>query len=90
MADAMEVVEFPAGKLVFRQGDVGDRFYLVKSGTAVVSKGQGADRQILTRLTEGGYFGERALIKSETRCWCPTSLSCSCLRCVSVLLDQMF
>ena len=68
VAEAMEVAEFQPGKLVFRQGDAGDRFFLIKSGAAVVSKGQGADRQVLTRLTEGGYFGERALIKSEKRC----------------------
>lgn len=76
VADAMEVVEFAPGKSIFRQGDLGDRFYLIKSGHAIVSKGQGSDRQVLARLDEGGYFGERALIKSEKRC-CPT---CHCTK----------
>lgn len=29
-------VEFPAGRTVFRKGDPGDEFYLVRSGTALV------------------------------------------------------
>lgn len=67
VADAMELVEFQSGKVVFRQGDEGDKFYLIKSGVAIVSKGQGPDRKVLARLTEGGFFGERALMKSEKR-----------------------
>ena len=85
MADAMEVVEFQPGKVLFRQGDAGDKFYLIKSGCAIVSMGQGPDRQLLARVTEGGYFGERALIKSEKRCHgvhlflCPKNDLCSFL-----------
>ena len=68
MAEAMEEVRFPAGRVVFREGEAGDCFYLVRSGVAVVSRGQGPDRQVLARLREGAFFGERALLRAETRC----------------------
>ena len=38
LADALEVVDFPDGSTLFRSGDVGDRFYLVKEGTVLLSK----------------------------------------------------
>ena len=68
VAEAMEEVRFPAGRVVFREGEAGDCFYLVRSGVAVVSRGQGPDRQVLARLREGAFFGERALLRAETRC----------------------
>lgn len=33
VADALELVEFQAGQAVFRQGETGDRFYLIREGT---------------------------------------------------------
>lgn len=33
-------VEFPAGKSIFHKGDVGDEFYLVRSGSVVVVDSQ--------------------------------------------------
>lgn len=65
LADSLEVADFPEGCTLFRCGDVGDRFYLVKEGTVLLSKP--GDTQPPTRLTEGSYFGERSIIKDETR-----------------------
>lgn len=33
VADALELVEFQAGQAVFRQGEAGDRFYVIREGT---------------------------------------------------------
>ena len=68
VADALEAVEFREGGIVFRQGEVGDRFYIIAEGAVCVSRGRGSDRTMLAVLAEGAYFGERALIKDETRC----------------------
>ena len=33
VADALEMQEFRAGQAVFRQGEAGQRFYILKEGT---------------------------------------------------------
>lgn len=66
LADALEVVDFPEGSILFRSGDIGDRFFLVKEGTVLLSKP--GEKQGPVKQTEGSYFGERSIIKDETRC----------------------
>ena len=67
VADALVLEEFEAGEVIYRQGDAGDRFYIIKEGTVVVSKGEGASLKVLDRLGDKAYFGERALVKTDTR-----------------------
>jgi MFS family permease len=51
------------GTVVVREGDEGDRFYLVAEGTFDVSQ----DGAKLTELHAGDYFGEIALLRDTTR-----------------------
>jgi len=58
---------FEPGQDVFREGDLGDRVYLVMSGSAEVWKAaQGAESK-LARLGPGDWFGEMALLNQTTR-----------------------
>lgn len=59
----LEQREFPAGAQVFEQGDAGDRFYLIRTGRALVRQN---DVEI-ARLSEGQFFGELALLTGEPR-----------------------
>jgi serine/threonine protein phosphatase PrpC len=52
-----------ADEIVFREGDPGDRFYLVTDGAVVVSQRQTG----LTTIERGGHFGELALITDAVR-----------------------
>jgi MFS family permease len=61
-AEAVEVT-LPADATVFRQGDVGDRFYVVAAGTAVVS----VDGTQPRTISRGGFFGEIALLRDVPR-----------------------
>jgi MFS family permease len=54
----LEPVDSPAESLVFRQGEAGDRFYLIESGEVAVIR----DGDEVARLGVGGYFGEIALV----------------------------
>ena len=67
IASALEPVEFRAGQSIFRQGERGDRFYIVQEGAVTVSKTSNGERTLLAKLGEGAYFGERALIKDDVR-----------------------
>ena len=56
-------VRTPAGQVVIREGDHGDRFYVLASGEAVV----GVRGQQVARLGPGAYFGEIALLRDVPR-----------------------
>lgn len=59
---------FTAGQVVIRQGDAGDRFYLIGRGQVVVTRVD-ADGTVteLGRLAAGDEFGELALLRDEPR-----------------------
>ncbi|MEP6695140.1 MAG: cyclic nucleotide-binding domain-containing protein, partial [Chloroflexota bacterium] len=54
---------FPAGSVVFSEGDPGDRYYVVREGVAEVSIAGGSVR----RLGRGEAFGELALLYGHPR-----------------------
>ncbi len=56
-------VTVPAGSTVFRQGDVGDRYYLIESGEAEVV----GDGRLIATLGPGEGFGEIALLRDTRR-----------------------
>jgi ATP-binding cassette subfamily B protein len=57
-----------AGQVVVRQGDAGDRFYLIVRGTATVTRVEPDGATVeLGRLSEGDEFGELALLRDAPR-----------------------
>ncbi|MCZ6508801.1 MAG: cyclic nucleotide-binding domain-containing protein [Acidobacteria bacterium] len=59
---------FYAGEVIFREGDAGDKMYVVLEGRVMISKRiPGAGEEALAFLERGDYFGEMALIDHETR-----------------------
>jgi ferredoxin-NADP reductase/CRP-like cAMP-binding protein len=65
--ELLEEQSFEDGEVVFQEGDVGDRFYLILEGIAKVTKKEGEREKLLSRLNRGQYFGEMALIRHEAR-----------------------
>ena len=63
LAASLVPVRVAAGDEVFRQGDSGDRFYVVGQGEVLVS----VDGKPVNRLGRGGYFGEIALLRDVPR-----------------------
>ena len=55
-------LEVPAGETIVRAGDVGDRFYLVDSGSVRISVDGGEKESV-----PGEYFGEIALLRDVPR-----------------------
>jgi MFS family permease len=63
LARALEPVGVPAGKVLFRQGDPADRYYVIEHGAADVV----GDGRLVTRLGPGDGFGEIALLRRVPR-----------------------
>ncbi|MEA2634017.1 MAG: hypothetical protein QOH92_784 [Chloroflexota bacterium] len=59
LAAAFRPVSLPAGSVIIREGEPGERFYLIDSGEVSVQK-NGAE---VARLGAGDYFGEISLLK---------------------------
>jgi NADH:ubiquinone reductase (H+-translocating) len=58
---------FEPGELVFEQGDLGDRMYIILAGRAEVVRIDNGAEKVLTQLGPGEYFGEMALLQKATR-----------------------
>jgi putative ABC transport system ATP-binding protein len=67
VADKMLPEEYGAGETVIRQGDVGDKFYLIRRGSVDVLIEDDRGRRVVATLNEGNFFGEAALLTGNPR-----------------------
>src|SRR5215218_2740282 len=56
------------GEVIFREGDVGDTCYLLRSGAVILTREHQDGRMVaLAELRAGSLFGELAMFRGETR-----------------------
>jgi MFS family permease len=63
LAGAMAAVRVEPGREIVREGEAGDRFYVIASGQAEVMK----DGRVINEEGPGEYFGEIALLRDVPR-----------------------
>lgn len=63
LVDALKPETFKQGDIIVKQGDPGDKFYIVEEGSCAAEK-SGAE---VMQYQSGDYFGELALLKNEPR-----------------------
>lgn len=68
VARAAHVHRYARGEVLFRQGDAGESFFLIRSGSVdiVIQDASGTERNLAT-LGPGEYFGEMSLLTGEPR-----------------------
>lgn len=69
LEEARGVVQehYEPGQVIFNQGDIGDRLYIIRKGTCdVIRMDDGFARKLVT-LQPGQFFGEMALLNQTTR-----------------------
>ena len=69
IAERVHLKQFPAGTFVFKEGESGDSFYIVKSGHVQVIQlsPDGKEELVMAHFDPGDTFGEMALLLSQTR-----------------------
>ncbi len=60
-------VQATAGQIIVREGEEGDRFYVLEKGTARVTRNTFKGEEELAILEPGDFFGEEALIGETVR-----------------------
>mmetsp|Transcript_32112 Transcript_32112/g.67940 ORF Transcript_32112/g.67940 Transcript_32112/m.67940 type:complete len:738 (+) Transcript_32112:222-2435(+) len=79
MALATQSDSFEKGDVIIRQGEKGDAFYIIESGTIDVFITEQGDEPV-ARLTSGQFFGEKALMSEDVRqATCIASTDAKCL-----------
>jgi putative ABC transport system ATP-binding protein len=67
LADQMRVQIEPPGTVIIRQGDPGDKFYMIRRGSVEVIVDDGSARRVAATLGKGDFFGEAALLTGAPR-----------------------
>ncbi|NMC70947.1 MAG: Crp/Fnr family transcriptional regulator [Myxococcales bacterium] len=60
-------VAYPAGTVLFREGDPGAEMFLIVAGTVRVTKRSASGERTLAVLGPGEFFGEMAILTGEAR-----------------------
>jgi CRP-like cAMP-binding protein len=87
LADRMRREEVPAGTVLLREGEPGDRFFVLLSGIAAVSQTSMGGRSV---LRAGEYFGEVALAMGISRTATVTAMTpCVVASCDEATFEEL-
>eukprot|EP00586_Coscinodiscus_wailesii_P010441 CAMPEP_0172503214 /NCGR_PEP_ID=MMETSP1066-20121228/167296_1 /TAXON_ID=671091 /ORGANISM="Coscinodiscus wailesii, Strain CCMP2513" /LENGTH=689 /DNA_ID=CAMNT_0013278855 /DNA_START=128 /DNA_END=2194 /DNA_ORIENTATION=+ len=79
MALAIQRDSFRKSDVIVREGETGDTFYIIESGTVEVFKKANGEKPVAT-LEKGNFFGEKALLSEDVRqATCIASSDVQCL-----------
>jgi len=75
--------DFPAGTVLFREGDPGGEMYVIQRGSVSISARVGAVEKVLTTLGQGEFFGEMSILNRA-----PRSATAACVEdCQLLVVD---
>jgi CRP-like cAMP-binding protein len=87
LADRMQREDVTSGTVMIREGEPGDRFFVLLSGVAAVSQASLGERRI---LKAGEFFGEVALAMNVPRTATVTAMTpCVVASCDETTFDEL-
>jgi CRP-like cAMP-binding protein len=87
LADRMQREDVTSGTVMIREGEPGDRFFVLLSGVAAVSQATLGERRI---LKAGEFFGEVALAMNVPRTATVTAMTpCVVASCDEATFDEL-
>jgi cAMP-dependent protein kinase regulator len=87
LADRMQRQEVPSGTVLIREGEPGDRFFVLLSGLAGVSQSELGERRV---LKPGEFFGEVALTMHVPRTATVIAMTpCVVAHCDEATFDEL-
>ncbi|MBN2651548.1 MAG: Crp/Fnr family transcriptional regulator [Spirochaetales bacterium] len=63
------------GKIIFKEGDIGDKMFIIQSGSVRISKTINGKEMTLTVLHKGDFFGEMAIVNKVKRSATATAMN---------------
>jgi CRP/FNR family transcriptional regulator len=89
-SDTLGAREFVAGEVLFKEGDAGDVFFVIREGTVRVWKDIDGEMTTLAELTAGDFVGEVAVVRASVQTATATAVTpTKCLVVSGPLLEQM-
>jgi cAMP-dependent protein kinase regulator len=93
LCDAVKEELFEAGQFIIREGEPGNKFYIIMAGEAYATKllpGKTEPTRVFEYNKPGQYFGERALLTNEPRAASIITISpCKCLTLERETFERM-
>jgi cAMP-dependent protein kinase regulator len=87
LSDALIEEKFSKDDFIIKQGEAGDKFYILEEGTAIATKlftGNSEPTKVMD-YKKGQYFGERALLMNDMRA--ANIVATSDVKCLSLERD---
>ena len=67
-------ITFADKSVVVREGDIGNAFYIIMKGKALISVDDMGTQKAVAELAEGSFFGEMAVLDNKPRSACATAV----------------
>jgi hypothetical protein len=84
------IVQFAAGREIFREGDAGDDMFIIKAGEVEIYRTVSGKDLRVVMLEEGDFFGEMAVLEEEPRMASARALTdCDLMRIDGSTFDQL-
>nr|WP_269106691.1 cyclic nucleotide-binding domain-containing protein [Massilia sp. TS11] len=67
VGDLLHERRYLAEEIIFDEGEEGQALYLIQSGRVSISRAHGGQREVVTELGPGSFFGDLALLDNAPR-----------------------